>query len=95
MVSICECNTFNQNIWFSCGTTNISMANADQVKNQTGFSIGGVAPIAHINKLRVLIDNSLSRFDDIYAAAGHPYSIFKISYSQLCNITNGEVLDIV
>ena len=73
----------------------ISMANADQVKNQTGFSIGGVAPIAHINKLRVLIDNSLSRFDDIYAAAGHPYSIFKISYSQLCNITNGEVLDIV
>ena len=73
----------------------VSMANADQVKNQTGFSIGGVAPIAHINKLRVLIDNSLSRFDDIYAAAGHPYSIFKISYSQLCNITNGEVLDIV
>ena len=73
----------------------ISMANADQVKNQTGFSIGGVAPIAHINKLRVLIDNSLSRFDDIYAAAGHPYSIFKISYSQLCNITKGEVLDIV
>ena len=73
----------------------VSMANADQVKKQTGFSIGGVAPIAHRNQHEIYIDSSLSRFKDIYAAAGHPYSIFKISYIQLCKITNGKVEDII
>ena len=73
----------------------VSMANADEVKSQTGFSIGGVSPIAHLKKIPILIDLSLSRFENVYAAAGHPYSIFKITYEQLIKITNGKEEDIV
>ena len=73
----------------------VSMANADEVKSQTGFSIGGVSPIAHLKKFPILIDLSLSRFEYVYAAAGHPYSIFKITYEQLVKITNGKEEDIV
>ena len=73
----------------------VSMANADEVKSQTGFSIGGVSPIAHIKKIPILIDLSLSRFENVYAAAGHPYSIFKITYEQLKKITKGKEEDIV
>ena len=71
------------------GKKDVRLADAEQVKSQTGFSIGGVAPVAHLNKLEVLIDNSLSRFKDVFAAAGHPNSIFKINYTQLIKITNG------
>ena len=74
---------------------NVSMADADQVKNQTGFSIGGVSPIAHLEKVKTLIDLSLSRFDNVYAAAGHPNSIFKITYNQLIKLTEGREEDIV
>ena len=67
----------------------VSMANADEVKKNTGFSIGGVAPIAHIKNLDVLIDKSLSRFQFVFAAAGHPNCVFKITYDQLIKITSG------
>ena len=77
------------------GAKNVSMANAQQVKNQTGFSIGGVSPIAHLEKVKTLIDLSLSRFDNVYAAAGHPNSIFKITYNQLIKLTEGREEDIV
>ena len=73
----------------------ISMANADQVKSQTGFSIGGVSPVAHLEKIKILIDSSLSRYENVYAAAGHPNSIFKIAYKQLIELTKGKEEDIV
>ena len=73
----------------------VSMADADQVKKQTGFSIGGVSPIAHLNKSKVLIDISLSRYEHVYAAAGHPNTIFKINYKQLIKLTEGTAEDIV
>ena len=73
----------------------VSMADADQVKKQTGFSIGGVSPIAHLNKSKVLIDVSLSRYEHVYAAAGHPNTIFKINYKQLIKLTEGNIEDIV
>ena len=73
----------------------VSMADAEQVKNQTGFSIGGVSPIANLNKNKILIDVSLSRYENVYAAAGHPHTIFKISYKQLIKITKGIEEDIV
>ena len=73
----------------------VSMASADQVKKQTGFSIGGVSPVAHLEKSKTLIDSSLSRFENLYAAAGHPNSIFKIKYQQLIKITEGKEEDIV
>ena len=73
----------------------VSMANADQVKSQTGFSIGGVSPIAHLVKVKILIDSSLSRYENVYAAAGHPNSIFKIAYKKLIELTKGMEEDIV
>ena len=72
----------------------VCMANADEVKLNTGFSIGGVAPVAHVKNLNVIIDKSLSRFEHVYAAAGHPNSVFKISYNQLIKISNGTEKEI-
>ena len=72
----------------------VSMANADQVKEITGFTIGGVSPIGHLNKIDIFIDESLKRFASIFAAAGHPNSIFKINFENLCKITNGSIKDI-
>jgi prolyl-tRNA editing enzyme YbaK/EbsC (Cys-tRNA(Pro) deacylase) len=71
------------------------MSDAEQVKSQTGFSIGGVSPVAHLNRIKILIDSSLSRHENIYAAAGHPNSIFKIGYKQLIELTKGKEEDIV
>jgi len=68
----------------------ISMANADQVKEITGFTIGGVSPVGHINEMEIYIDNELSRFKYVYAAAGHPNCIFKIDFDNLINITKGS-----
>ena len=73
----------------------VSMADAEQVKSQTGFSIGGVSPVAHLNKIKILIDTSLSRYEHVYAAAGHPNSIFRIVYKQLIELTEGKEEDIV
>ena len=73
---------------------NVRMASADEVKSQTGYTIGGVSPVGHINKIQIFIDNSLSRFTDIFAAAGHPNVIFKINYEKLIQISKGDVKDI-
>jgi len=72
----------------------VSMANADEVKVATGFSIGGVAPVAYITNLDILIDKSLSRFQYVFGAAGHPNCVFKITYNQLIKITNGSEKEI-
>ena len=73
---------------------NVSMASADEVKAQTGFTIGGVSPVGHINELNIIIDKSLERFQIVYAAAGHPNSIFKIDISKLKDLTEGKFEDI-
>ena len=73
----------------------LSMASPDEVKNQTGYTIGGVSPVGHKNKLEILVDESLNRFKNLYAAAGHPNCIFKINFDELLNLTNGTVKDIV
>ena len=73
----------------------VSMADAAQVKSQTGFSIGGVSPVAHLNKIKILIDSSFSRYESVYAAAGHPNSIFKINCKQLIKLTEGIEEDII
>ena len=72
----------------------VSMASADEVKAQTGFTIGGVSPVGHINNLDIIIDKTLERFKIVYAAAGHPNSIFKIDILKLKAITKGRIEDI-
>jgi len=73
---------------------NVCMANADEVKKNTGFSIGGVSPVGHIKKLDILIDKSLKRFENVFGAAGHPNCVFKINYYSLIKITNGFEVEI-
>ena len=73
---------------------NVTMASADEVKNVTGYSIGGVSPIGHLKKIDILIDNSLKRFSFLFAAAGHPNCIFKIDFENLKKITNGSIEEI-
>jgi len=72
----------------------VSMANADEVKKNTGFSIGGVSPVAHATSLDIFIDKSLNRFSYIFAAAGHPNCVFKITYDDLIKITKGSEKEI-
>ena len=67
------------------------MANPTEVKTQTGYTIGGVSPIGHINKINILIDYSLDRFLELFAAAGHPNCIFKTNFEELIKITNGKI----
>ena len=72
----------------------VSMANADQVKENTGFSIGGVAPTGHLKKLNIIVDKSLSRFKYVYGAAGHPDCVFRITYPELVRLTTGSEQEI-
>ena len=74
---------------------NISMASPDEVKTQTGYTIGGVSPIGHLNKIEIFIDKSLERFINLFAAAGHPNCVFKINFIDIQKITNGKVENIV
>ena len=73
----------------------ISMASPEDVKTQTGYTIGGVSPIGHLKKIEIIIDNSLKRFNKLFAAAGHPNCVFKIDFNRIKKITNGEVKDII
>ena len=73
---------------------NISMASPEDVKIQTGYTIGGVSPVGHMNKVEIFIDKSLERFNELFAAAGHPNCVFKINFSNIQKITNGKVEDI-
>ena len=72
----------------------VSMATADDVKNITGYTIGGVSPVGHLNKVDIFIDNSLKRFTSLFAAAGHPNCVFKINFINLQKITNASIKEI-
>ena len=71
-----------------------SMASPDDVKSITGYTIGGVSPVGHLNKIEIFIDHSLARFENLYAAAGHPNCVFKTNFDDLQKITNGFIKDI-
>jgi prolyl-tRNA editing enzyme YbaK/EbsC (Cys-tRNA(Pro) deacylase) len=74
-------------------TRSVMIADADRVRQETGFAIGGVPPIAHCRPLPTLIDSSLGRFGTVYAAAGSPQAIFPIEYRQLVALTSGREVD--
>jgi prolyl-tRNA editing enzyme YbaK/EbsC (Cys-tRNA(Pro) deacylase) len=75
------------------GARRVVIANADQVRQATGFAIGGVPPVAHDHPLPTLIDRNLNRFETVYAAAGNPQAIFPIAYGQLVALTGGREAD--
>lgn len=73
----------------------LGRADADFVKAKTGFTIGGVSPIAHAEPLLTLIDRELLRFDIVWAAAGHANGVFKLSPQELVALTGAPVHDVV
>jgi len=73
----------------------ISMASPEEVKTQTGYTIGGVSPVGHLKAMDIYIDKSLERFKDLYAAAGHPNCVFKINLENLIKLTNGKFEEII
>ena len=73
----------------------LGRADADFVKAQTGFSIGGVSPVAHLHPPVTLIDQDLWRFDEIWAAAGHPHGVFRLSPQDLPGLTGATPYDVV
>ncbi|MGB4116037.1 MAG: YbaK/EbsC family protein [Polaromonas sp.] len=72
----------------------LGRADAEFVKAKTGFSIGGVSPLAHATPVVLLIDKSLFRFDEIWAAAGHPNAVFQLVPSDLQWMTGAPVVDV-
>ena len=69
-------------------------ADAELVREATGFAIGGVAPVGHARPIPIAIDESLGRFATIYAAAGHPYCVFATNLDELKTLTNGKFCNI-
>ena len=76
------------------GIKDSSMASANDVKNITGYTIGGVSPVGHLNKVKILIDTNLERFTTVFAAAGHPNAVFEIDFENLKALTLGQIKDI-
>ncbi len=76
------------------GTKRVMIAGAERVKQETGFSIGGVPPVGHQQPLPTWIDSALGRFETVYAAAGHPRTVFPIPFETLVQITNGHIADV-
>jgi prolyl-tRNA editing enzyme YbaK/EbsC (Cys-tRNA(Pro) deacylase) len=76
------------------GARRVMIADAERVKRETGFTIGGVPPVGHLRALPTWVDESLGRFKTVYAAAGHPHAVFPISFEALVRLTGGQVADI-
>ena len=72
----------------------VLMAIPEEVKQVTGYTIGGVSPIGHLVKIKIYMDKNLERFSKVFAAAGHPNAIFGISFFELKKLTNAEVDDL-
>lgn len=71
------------------GVGSVTKASPGQVREHTGMAIGGVAPVGHPHPLCTLVDLDLSRFDTVWAAAGHPHTVFPTTYDELVRITAG------
>jgi prolyl-tRNA editing enzyme YbaK/EbsC (Cys-tRNA(Pro) deacylase) len=76
------------------GATSVDRASPEFVREHTGFAIGGVAPVAHPEPLRTLVDTELERYDEVWAAAGHPHTVFPTTYAELLRITGGQPADV-
>ena len=72
----------------------ISKASADDVRASMSFVIGAVAPVGHPEPLRTIVDVTLSRYDEVWAAGGHPRYMFPTSYGNLLRITGGEAAEV-
>ena len=72
----------------------VGKANADFVRKHTGFAIGGVPPIGHTGITKKFVEQALSQYSEIWAAGGHPHTVFRLTYPQLLRITEGIAVDL-
>ena len=72
----------------------IGKADADFVRQHTGFAIGGVPPVGHLEKLEIFIDEDLLKHEEIWAAAGSPHAVFRLTPSDLIKMTGGRVTSV-
>jgi prolyl-tRNA editing enzyme YbaK/EbsC (Cys-tRNA(Pro) deacylase) len=72
----------------------VKKANADFVRVQTGFAIGGIPPVAHANPIEIYVDEDLLNHDFVWAAAGTPHAVFKLDPSELLRMTGGKTVDV-
>lgn len=72
----------------------IARADAEFVRARTGFAIGGVAPVAHAEPLTIVIDEDLLKWPEIWAAAGHPNAVFRLTPADLVRMTGGRVASV-
>lgn len=76
------------------GGATVTKPNAQQVREATGFAIGGVAPVAHTTPLDVVVDTSLAEYEQVWAAAGHPHAVFPTTFNELKTLTGGRVVSV-
>jgi len=76
------------------GASTVRRADADFVRTHTGFAIGGVAPVAHPEAIRTLVDTWLAKYDVVWAAAGHPHWVFPTTFEELVRMSGGSVADV-
>jgi prolyl-tRNA editing enzyme YbaK/EbsC (Cys-tRNA(Pro) deacylase) len=76
------------------GFETVRRADPDFVRSATGQPIGGVAPVGHPQPIRTLVDSWLEKYDVIWAAAGHPHTVFPTSYAELIRITGGQPAEV-
>ena len=72
----------------------MAKADADFVRSATGFAIGGVAPVGHTGTIRAFVERSLAAYPEIWAAAGHPNTVFRLTYGELLRLTRGREVDV-
>src|SRR5690606_4716364 len=72
------------------GMRSIERPTPDFVRTHSGFAIGGVAPVGHPSPIRTVVDTALAKWDQVWAAAGHPHAVFPTTFDELVRITGGE-----
>lgn len=77
------------------GASSVVMAPPQTVRDATGQAIGGVAPVGHPRRLRTYVDEDLRRYDEIWAAAGHPHTVMPLTFDELTSLTGGEVVAVI
>lgn len=85
-------NRVNEKRLFHKIEEEVRLAKAKEVRDLTGFSIGGVPPFGHLQPIKTLIDEDLMGYDTIYCAAGTPHTVFAVTPEKLLDLTGGEVM---
>jgi Cys-tRNA(Pro) deacylase len=87
-------NRVNEKVLSRQISESVKMANAEFVREMTGFAIGGVPPVGHKHPLTIFIDKDLLQYEEIWAAAGTPQAVFKLTPDELKRITDGKVISV-